>query len=47
VTIAVAGEKVTLGKPVDYPSYGWDNEYGSKAIDVPSFAASRFKARTY
>ena len=24
--------KVTLGKPEDFPSYGWDNEYGQAVI---------------
>lgn len=41
--VPVAGEKVILGKPLDYPSFGWDNEYGSNEIDVQSFSASRFK----
>ena len=26
--ISVPEAKVTFGKPVDFPSYGWDNEYG-------------------
>ncbi len=39
----VAGEKVHLGKPMDYPSFGWDNEYGSKVIQVQPFSASKFK----
>lgn len=42
---AVAGEKVVLGKPDDYASFGWDNEYGRKEIDVRAFRASRFKVR--
>lgn len=25
---------VTLGKPRDFPSFGWDNEYGSKEMHV-------------
>ncbi|GAX79951.1 hypothetical protein CEUSTIGMA_g7390.t1 [Chlamydomonas eustigma] len=41
--VAVGGETVVLGKPMDYPSFGWDNEYGSKVVDVTSFRASRFK----
>lgn len=26
--IQVEGHDVTFGKPKDFPSYGWDNEYG-------------------
>ena len=26
--IRVESKKVRLGKPYEYPSYGWDNEYG-------------------
>ena len=26
--IRVDGRDVTFGKPEDFPSYGWDNEYG-------------------
>jgi 5-histidylcysteine sulfoxide synthase/putative 4-mercaptohistidine N1-methyltranferase len=31
---------VDLGKPADFPSFGWDNEYGERKVDVPPFAAS-------
>ena len=41
--LAVGREQVTLGKPIDYPSFGWDNEYGSKEVEVQPFKASRFK----
>lgn len=34
----VAGGRVVLGKPADFPSFGWDNEYGVKAIEVGSAA---------
>lgn len=30
----VAGGTVVLGKPADYPSFAFDNEYGRKAIQV-------------
>lgn len=30
----VQGSRVVLGKPADFPSFGWDNEYGVKAIEV-------------
>ena len=35
-----AGE-ARIGKPVGYPSFGWDNEYGSRIVAVPRFLASR------
>jgi Sulfatase-modifying factor enzyme 1 len=31
---------VDLGKPADFPSYGWDNEYGERNVTVPPFYAS-------
>jgi len=31
---------VTLGKPSDFPSFGWDNEYGRRTVEVPAFSAS-------
>jgi len=38
--IAVQKDNVDLGKPADFPSYGWDNEYGERTMDVPDFFAS-------
>jgi len=38
--IAVKGKDVKLGKPLDFPSYGWDNEYGERTMTVPDFYAS-------
>jgi len=40
--ISVAGNKVNLGKPRDFPAYGWDNEYGTREVDVPDFSASKY-----
>ena len=34
--------EVSLGKPVDWLSFGWDNEYGNETRSVRAFAASRF-----
>ncbi|ETV92039.1 hypothetical protein H310_13564 [Aphanomyces invadans] len=35
------GHVVTLGKPESFPSFGWDNEYGTKRVAVGrTFAAS-------
>lgn len=39
--IPVEGKSVTLGKPLDFPSYGWDNEYGERTLPVPDFQASK------
>ena len=41
--IAMAGGAVTIGKPRDYPTFGWDNEYGSKTAEIAPFRASKFK----
>ncbi|PKO84209.1 MAG: hypothetical protein CVU17_03320 [Betaproteobacteria bacterium HGW-Betaproteobacteria-11] len=34
-----ATQEITLGKPRDWPSYGWDNEYGTRSAHVESFRA--------
>ncbi|KAJ8040813.1 Ergothioneine biosynthesis protein 1 [Holothuria leucospilota] len=34
--------EVILGKPFDFPSYGWDNEYPQIQSYVPEFEASKF-----
>ncbi len=41
--VQMAPASVTLGKPVNFPSFGWDNEYGEKHIRVAGFKASKFK----
>ena len=40
--ITVPAGRATLGKPRDFPSFGWDNEYGRRDVDVPEFAASKY-----
>jgi len=40
--VHVTGGDVKLGKPRDFPSYGWDNEYGHRDVKVPDFAASKY-----
>ena len=40
--LAQPASEVSLGKPVDWPSFGWDNEYGQETRQVRPFAASRF-----
>ena len=37
------GHTVVLGKPKDFPSFGWDNEYGKREVAVPSFSAASLK----
>lgn len=39
--IDVDATAVSLGKPQQWPSFGWDNEYGSDAREVSSFRASK------
>jgi 5-histidylcysteine sulfoxide synthase/putative 4-mercaptohistidine N1-methyltranferase len=41
--LPVASGQVQLGKPKDFPSYGWDNEYGRKTMHVKSFRANKYK----
>jgi 5-histidylcysteine sulfoxide synthase len=40
--VPVAGGTVELGKPRDWPSFGWDNEYGERRVDVDDFRVSKF-----
>lgn len=40
--VPVAGATVQLGKPRDYPLYGWDNEYGEHEEEVRDFAAAKY-----
>jgi Sulfatase-modifying factor enzyme 1 len=39
--IPVRSETVDLGKPANFPSFGWDNEYGERHLTVPNFQASK------
>lgn len=39
--VHVPGEAVMLGKDLAYPSFGWDNEYGAKEVDVAAFRCGR------
>jgi len=39
--VEVPAGKASIGKETSFPSYGWDNEYGSRTPDVPPFAATR------
>lgn len=40
--LPVPGGAVVLGKPREYPLYGWDNEYGHEVESVSDFQAARF-----
>jgi 5-histidylcysteine sulfoxide synthase/putative 4-mercaptohistidine N1-methyltranferase len=35
--VAVGATEAVLGKPAEYPTFGWDNEYGAARISVPAF----------
>ncbi len=39
--ISIPEHQVQIGKPTDFPSFGWDNEYGSRTVDVSKFQTSR------
>ncbi|HJV27465.1 MAG TPA: 5-histidylcysteine sulfoxide synthase [Aromatoleum sp.] len=39
--LSVPATTVHLGKPADWPSYGWDNEYGSRTVEVQPFRAGK------
>ena len=40
--INIAEQSLTLGKPGSDKTYGWDNEYGTTAVNVKSFNASKY-----
>jgi len=40
--IALPGGQVQLGKPQQWPSFGWDNEYGNDIRETSAFHASKF-----
>ncbi|OUR73117.1 SAM-dependent methyltransferase [Methylophaga sp. 41_12_T18] len=40
--VAIGSGHVSLGKSYDDDTYGWDNEYGSREVDVAEFQASKF-----
>ena len=40
--LPVKGDDVQLGKPRKFPSYGWDNEYGTRTVTTPDFHASKY-----
>lgn len=39
--VSISSGLVEIGKPLDWPSYGWDNEYGSRTVQVEEFAVSK------
>lgn len=38
----VPAATVQIGKPRDFPSFGWDNEYGHREVNVPACRANKF-----
>jgi hypothetical protein len=43
--VAVEAGEVVLGKPANFPSFGWDNEYGCRSFNVRPFRATRALVR--
>lgn len=39
--IGVDQGSVDLGKPTEVPSFGWDNEYGQRRLDIPAFKTTQ------
>lgn len=40
--VEVEGKTMVMGKPMDHPYYGWDNEYGSYSEEVGDFKAAKY-----
>uniref|UniRef100_A0A7S3PIU0 Sulfatase-modifying factor enzyme domain-containing protein n=1 Tax=Aplanochytrium stocchinoi TaxID=215587 RepID=A0A7S3PIU0_9STRA len=40
--LPVSGATAYIGKERDFPSFGWDNEYGRRSVNVPNFKASKY-----
>lgn len=40
--VDIPAGRVRLGRKVDEPIYGWDNEYGHHAAEMPAFQAARY-----
>jgi 5-histidylcysteine sulfoxide synthase len=40
--VPVAGGVAVLGKPAAFPSFGWDNEYGTRRTPVEAFETSQY-----
>ena len=40
--VSVSGAVMSLGKPMDHPLYGWDNEYGNYEEEVSDFDAAKY-----
>eukprot|EP01123_Difflugia_compressa_P001913 TRINITY_DN1242_c1_g4_i1.p1 TRINITY_DN1242_c1_g4~~TRINITY_DN1242_c1_g4_i1.p1 ORF type:complete len:586 (+),score=84.03 TRINITY_DN1242_c1_g4_i1:37-1794(+) len=40
--ISLPDKVVEMGKSLDFPTYGWDNEYGKRVVTVPAFRATKY-----
>lgn len=40
--VSVPAGNVVVGKPLDFPTFGWDNEYGRREFHIREFKASKF-----
>ncbi|OWZ08476.1 hypothetical protein PHMEG_00018979 [Phytophthora megakarya] len=38
----IPAASVQIGKPRNFPSFGWDNEYGHREVNVPECRANKF-----
>lgn len=41
--VDVPAQTVRIGKNREFPSFGWDNEYGQREFCLPAFRASKYK----
>ncbi len=39
--MSVGGRSIVVGKPAEWPSFGWDNEYGNRHAHVRPFRATK------
>ena len=42
IFVTVPRGKVKLGKPREFPGYGWDNEFGSEEVEISPFKATQY-----
>ena len=40
--LTVEAAKVVMGKPINHPIYGWDNEYGKHSEEIAEFKAAKY-----
>jgi len=40
--VTIPEAEVEYGKPRDFPTYGWDNEYGRMRVKIPAFQTTKY-----